>query len=324
MTAGFIKYYTIIGLAVIITGCIILYNFLPGLGKYQGKDDTTGEWQAPDIYSIPAGAGGDLVRYGKELIVNTAHYLGPRGAIANISNGMNCQNCHPEAGTRINANCFALVASTYPKFRERSGIKESVQFRINDCFERSLNGRPLDSASREMRALVAYIMWVGKDIHKGDKLKGMGIPEPSLLSRTASIGNGEKLFATKCVSCHGVAGQGLLNPDSTGYVYPPLWGEHSYNISAGMYRISRVAGYIKYNMPYTSIQIEPQLSDDEAWDIAAFISSQDRPKKIFPGDWPKIESKPYDYPFGPFADSFVEAQHKYGPFGVIRKSKEQR
>jgi cytochrome c len=33
------------------------------------------------------------------------------------------------------------------------------------------------------------------------------------------------------------------------YTYPPLWGANSYNSGAGLYRISRFAGYIKYNMP---------------------------------------------------------------------------
>ena len=192
MTVRFIKYYAITVTILLITGCIILYNLLPGFGEYVGKKET-GYWLIPDINAVPGGPEGDLIRFGRELVINTAAYLGPKGTIANKSNGMNCQNCHPEAGTRLNGNCFALVASTYPKFRERSGKLESVEFRVNDCFERSLNGKPLDSLSHEMRAIVAYINWVGKNVKKGDKLKGMGIPEPSLMQRTASIGNGERI-----------------------------------------------------------------------------------------------------------------------------------
>lgn len=320
MTTAFIKSYTIICLAVIITGCIILYNLLPGLGTYKGKQ-ATDIWDVPDINSLAATPGGDLIRYGRELIVNTAQYLGPKGTVDHISNGMNCENCHLEAGTRLNGNCFALVATGYPKFRPRSGRVESVEFRVNECFERSLNGKPLDSLSREMRAIVAYLQWVGKDVQKDAKLKGMGIPDLQLLDRAASVTRGQQIFAVKCVKCHTENGQGLLKPDSTGYVYPPLWGPHSYNSAAGIYRISRLAGYIKYNMPFAKVQEEPQLTNEEAWDIAAFINSQDRPQKTFPYDWPKIEAKPFDYPFGPYADSFTVVQHKYGPFERIKKAK---
>jgi thiosulfate dehydrogenase len=59
-------------------------------------------------------------------------------------------------------NNFLTVASTYPKFRERSGRLESVEWRINECMQRSLNGEPLDSLSKEMKAMVAYIKWTGK------------------------------------------------------------------------------------------------------------------------------------------------------------------
>lgn len=308
-------------LMVIITGCIILYNLIPGLGKYTPKESETGVWDVPYVNSLTSTPQNDLIRYGRELVANTAAYLGPKGAVANISNGMNCQNCHLEGGTRLNGNCFAMVASSYPKFRPRSGKIESVEFRVNECFERSLNGKPLDSLSHEMRAIVTYLLWLGKEVHKDAKLKGMGIPELGLLQRAASTGNGEKLYATKCVSCHGNQGQGLLNPNASGYIYPPLWGEHSYNVSAGIYRISRLAGYIKYNMPFTVVQQEPQLTDEEAWDIAAFINSKERPQKMFASDWPKIETKPFDYPFGPFADSFSVAQHKFGPFEAIKKAK---
>jgi thiosulfate dehydrogenase len=44
-----------------------------------------------------------------------------------------------------------------------------------------------------------------------------------------------------------------------------------------------------------------------------------RPERSFDGDWPKIETKPLDHPFGPFADTFSEEQHKYGPFEPIEK-----
>ena len=48
------------------------------------------EWTAPDTMLIPATKEGELIRYGRELILHTAHYFGTDGRIAQISNGMNC------------------------------------------------------------------------------------------------------------------------------------------------------------------------------------------------------------------------------------------
>ena len=98
-----------------------------------------------------------------------------------------------------------------------------------------------------------------------------------------------------------------------------MWGNDSYNDGAGLYRISNFAGYVHSNMPFkVSSHDRPSLTAEDAWDIAAFINSQPRPEKFFAYDWPKIERKPYDHPFGPFADSFPTIQHKYGPFGIIK------
>jgi thiosulfate dehydrogenase len=237
---------------------------------------------------------------------------------------MNCQNCHIEAGTRPFGNSFAVVASTFPKFRERSGRIESVEFRINDCMERSLNGKSIDSMSKEMKAMVAYLTWIGKDVKPGMKPIGSGIIEIPFIARAADPQKGQIIFENNCQRCHGKNGEGILFPDSTEYMYPPLWGEHSFNISAGLYRISRLAAFIKYNMPFGPVQLPPQLSDEDAWDVAAFIISQNRTEKRFSFDWPKIESKPIDYPFGPYADVFSEQQHKYGPFIPIKEAKEKK
>jgi thiosulfate dehydrogenase len=102
------------------------------------------------------------------------------------------------------------------------------------------------------------------------------------------------------------------------YTYPPLWGAHSYNNGAGLYRISNFAGYVKYNMPQGTTYDKPQLTDEEAWDVAAYVNSMPRPVKDLSKDWPKLEKKPFDHPFGPYADPFSEKQHKYGPYKPIK------
>jgi thiosulfate dehydrogenase len=77
-------------------------------------------------------------------------------------------------------------------------------------------------------------------------------------------------------------------------------------------------------MPFDAPYNAPRLTDEEAWDVAAFIVSQPRPEKIFKEDWPDISTKPFDYPFGPYADGFSDLQHKYGPYAGIIKVKNEK
>ena len=272
-------------------------------------------WRGWNKYQIKPSD--SLARYGRELIENTSYYLGPKGNVAAITNGMNCQNCHLDGGTLPWANNYGAVASTYPKFRDRSGSIETIQKRVNDCLERSLNGKALDTNSREMRAIVAYMHWLGDDVPKGKKPKGSGIMELKYLDRASDPGKGRLVYQNKCQSCHGSDGQGQVNADGYGYSYPPLWGTHSYNSGAGLFRNSRFAGYVKNSMPFGVDYQTTQLSDEEAWDVAAFVNSQPRPSKDLSRDWPDISKKPVDHPFGQYADGFSEQQHKYGPFEPI-------
>lgn len=291
----------------------------------ENVESDAGKWTAPDSTTIPATPQGDLIRYGRELIAHTAVYLGPKGKVMQISNGMNCQNCHLQAGKKYFGNNYAAVAATYPKFRARSGTVESVEKRVNDCLERSLNGKKLDTASREMHAFVAYIKWVGKDVPKGVRPKGVGLLELEPLDRAANEKKGKAVYQINCERCHGREGQGQLAENGVEWKYPPLFGMDSYNIGAGLYRLSRFAGYVKANMPNDLATYEkPFLNDEAAWDVAAYINSMPRPGKDLSGDWADISNKPFDHPFGPYADGFSEEQHKYGPFSEIISAKKKK
>jgi thiosulfate dehydrogenase len=277
-------------------------------------------WVAPDTNTIPHNEYGELIRYGKKLISHTASYIGPKGSINHNANGMNCQNCHLEAGTRAWAGNFGGVASIYPRFSDRRGSVETINQRITDCFERSMNGKAPDSTSREMKAMNAYIRWLGKSVAKGKKPAGTGLEMVPFIERPADPLKGKLVYMQKCQSCHGINGNG--QPDSASeYRYPPLWGENSYNTAAGLYRLSKFASFIKDNMPFGSNYSNEQLNNEEAWDLAAFVNSQPRPLKKFKRDWPNILLKPVDLPDGPFPDSFPSLQHKYGPFAPIDKYK---
>ena len=310
--------YVILG----ITAILLLLSIPRSSGDHNKKAEQKPDssWIAPSLFVDQALQGEErqLVIYGQDLIAHTARYLGPNGSVKTLSNGMNCQNCHLDAGKRIDGNNYSAVFSTYPKFRDRSGGMESIYKRVSDCFERSLNGTAPDSNSREYKAIYAYIKWLGSEVKKGEKPKGSGIPKIGYLNRAADPAKGKIVYQSQCQSCHGADGQGQLNLAGNEYEYPPLWGEHSFNVSAGLFRLSNMAGYVYTNMPFNqAMPGNPKLTVEDAWDVSAYVNSMPRPQKKFSEDWPNISKKPFDHPFGPYTDGFPEQQHKLGPFKPI-------
>ncbi len=308
--------------AVILVCTFLTFLFLPQKNKIKNAAKTsftaTTLWNAPDTANLPHDSAGNLVRYGRELIVHTARYLGPKGSVAQITNGMNCDNCHIDGGTRIFANNFSITGASYPKFRKRSNSTVNLVSRINGCFKRSLNGQVPGDSSREMKAMIAYIKWIGQGVKKDAAIFGTFAEKIPYLDRAADTARGRDIFLAQCTTCHGENGQGKFLEGGKEYLYPPLWGAHSYNNGAGMYQLSKFAGFIKNNMPYGTSYKKPYLSNEQAWDLAAYVNSRPRPAfKELRKDWPDISGKSADYPFGPYIDSFPESQHKFGPFKPI-------
>src|SRR5215204_2470565 len=182
-----------------------------GAGSYAYTDTTEHLWHGWNKYQIPEKD--TMVKYGRELIEKTSYYLGPDGTVAQITNGMNCQNCHLDGGTVPWGNNYGAVASLYPQFRARSGGIETIVKRISDCMERSLNGKAVDSNSKEMKAIISYMHWLGEDIPKKFKPKGSGIMDIPYLDRAADPKNGKMVYITKCQRCHGEDGQGKKKDD---------------------------------------------------------------------------------------------------------------
>ena len=285
------------------------------------KDST---WIPPSLYADNElqGEEREMVIYGEDIIANTSRYFGPHGSVKQMSNGMNCQNCHLNAGKKNWGNNYSAVYSTYPKFRERSGAIETIYKRVSDCFERSLNGGAPDSNSKEYKAIYAYIKWVGQNVKKNQKPVGSGIEKLPFLERAADPLKGINIYKAQCQSCHGANGEGQLSLNKISYEYPPLWGDHSYNTGAGLFRISNFAGYIKSNMPFKiATHNSPTLTNEEAWDVAAFVNNMPRQEKDLKSDWPDISKKPFDHPFGPYTDGFTETEHKFGPYKPILAKK---
>ena len=285
---------------------------------YVATEPVDSVWRGWNKYQIPSSTdSGKLIRYGHELISNTSYYLGPKGTVAQITNGMNCQNCHLDGGTIPFGNNYGKVYATYPQFRARNNGMQSIYDRVNDCLERSLNGQKLDSTTHEMQAIYAYMQWLGDGIPKGVVRGGTSLMKLKYLPTAADPIAGREVYVANCKSCHGDKGEGQMNVGSTGYTYPPLWGEHSYNDGAGLYRITSFASFVKNNMPFGADYHAPKLSNEQAWDIAAFVNSQPRPHKEQSMDWKNITKKPIDFPFGPYTDTFSEEQHKFGPYKPI-------
>jgi thiosulfate dehydrogenase len=280
-------------------------------------------WKVPDEKTIPAGKAGDMIRYGKALLAHTSEYFGPKGSITKLSNGMNCQNCHLDGGGRIYGNNYASFIATYPKMSFRSNKISSASDRIADCFNRSLAGTVPDTNGKEVQAMIAYMKWIGRNVKKGQKLFGNATEKLPLMDHAANPLKGKLVFVAKCVSCHGKNGEGVFAADKKSYTYPPLWGAHSYNDGAGMFRVGNFAGFVKNNMPFGVTYKNPQLTNEEAWNVAAFVNSQPRPHRDQHSDWKDVKNKPIDFPFGPYADGFSEKQHKFGPYKPIKEASDK-
>lgn len=203
----------------------------------------------------------------------------------------------------------------YPAYRKKNDKVNSYAERIQGCFTYSMNGLPPAVDSKEMVALTAYSYWLAMggildkngmqdtpvpeisdaDLQVGgkadsfplpeellskypiddrSKLAGRGYPKIDNPEQEPSIARGEKVYQTSCQTCHGQNGEGIKGADGRSYL-PPLWGENSFNWGAGMHRVNTAAYFIYENMPLGKSQ---QLSIQDAWDVAAFVNSHERPQ----------------------------------------------
>jgi thiosulfate dehydrogenase len=280
------------------------------------------QWTPPDIGQVGDDENGKLIKYGYALITDTANQIGPSVADSTkrySGNNLSCQSCHLNAGKQVNGLPLAGVPGQFPQYRGREGVIGTLEDRINGCMERSLNGRALPSSGREMQAYLAFMKWLSSGIPDGAKLMNAGVAAVNEPGRAADPARGKQVYEKVCAVCHGADGHGQRAAAGGGYQFPPLWGPDSFNNGAGMARVLTAAAFIKNNMPLGTTYAAPVLSDEDAYDVAGFINSADRPQKSdLARDYPNRLQKPVDAPYGPYADDFDPAQHKLGPFGPIR------
>ena len=188
-----------------------------------------------------------------------------------VGSKLSCTNCHFAGGNTTGGTSggisLAGVATKYPNFDQYLNKIIDLPTRINNCFLKSMNGKPLPLDSELMLAFVTYFQWISKDLPIYGDIPWLGLK----LLKSRHVGNsinGEKVFNTHCALCHKEQYRGKIYP-------PPLWGNDSSNDAAGMSFIPRLAAFIYWNMPYNNDP--PVLSEEEAIDVAAYIISKPRP-----------------------------------------------
>lgn len=286
-------------------------------------------WTPPDLAEIPAGKQGEPIREGRDLLYHTYSRMGAGAEQTERkydASGLSCRHCHPEEGTKPYGIPWVGVAARYPHQNPRTGRNYTLEDRINDCFERSLNGHALPVDSHPMRAIVAYMDWLSRGMD--ERITAIASPKIIPPDRAANLEAGGTVYREYCQTCHGPDGAGYRSRSAGSrgeYVTPPLWGPESYNNGAGMARVLTAAAFIKANMPLGTRWDRPVLTDEEAMDVAAYINSQPRPIKAdLDKDYPDRSRKPIDCPYPPYADDFPQKQHQFGPFPPIEKAREDR
>ncbi len=224
----------------------------------------------PADSEIPEGPVGVSIRRGRALLLATRDSLP-----GHVGNALRCASCHLDGGLRALSSPWVGVYGRFPQYRSRTGRVIVIEDRINDCFQRSMKGKRLPADGQDLRDIVAYFSFLSWYVPVGVEMEGEGFATLAPLEPDTT--RGAALFAVECARCHGADGQGTV-------IAPPLWGDSSYTIGAGMARLRTAAAFLRYNMPFDR---PGSLTDQQAFDVAAYINA--RPRPDFAGkedDWP--------------------------------------
>jgi thiosulfate dehydrogenase len=203
-----------------------------------------------------------LAALGKRIFHDT-----PNEATPYVGARLACASCHLNDGTTPYAAPMTGIAPLFPEFSQRAKRMISLKERIDECFIRSENGRPLPEGGKEMAAMVAYIESLSGPNNGGAEPSGRGLVNLPALSGNPQ--RGEAIYAAQCAACHGSEGNGI------GSTFPPIWGPESFNDGAGMYGLVNMAAFVIKNMPPAS---PGSLTPQQAFDISAYVHSKPRPK----------------------------------------------
>jgi thiosulfate dehydrogenase len=225
-------------------------------------------FRPPDARAIPDNEMGKVIRQGEQVFLHT-------GTVAKqyVGNRLACVNCHIDAGRLPNSAPMWGAYVMYPAYRSKTKEVDDFAERLRGCFMYSMNGKAPPFRSDVLVALEAYSYWMAKGAPTGEKLPGAGYPKLAAPAQEPSIERGQAVYAQHCALCHGGSGEGQRV--GAAQAFPPLWGSQSYNWGAGMTSVANAAGFIKANMPYG---LGGTLTDQQAWDVAQFMDSHERPQ----------------------------------------------
>lgn len=195
-----------------------------------------------------------------------------------VRSRLHCGSCHLDAGANADAAWWVGMRTAYG-YPATTGLQD----RINGCFERSMNGRPVCDTSEGpadcerspiMRGLITYMTWLDEQFAALDSGAAPARGYPPFDPQPGDPRRGREVYVQKCSFCHGPEGQGRY--ESHTYFRPALWGEDSFNACAGLANPDYFSTFVRWNMPLTSGGL---LTDREADDVAAYVTSQCRPGK---------------------------------------------
>ena len=222
----------------------------------------------PSEGTLPDGDYGKVIRLGERIFMETGQY-----ASRYVGNSLSCANCHLDAGRKANSAPLWASFIHYPAFRSKTGQVDTLASRIQGCFQYSMNGKAPPADDEIITALQTYAFWLAKGAPVGTPVPGSGYPKLKKPAQPADYARGQKVYAQNCALCHGAEGQGQRAGDKQ--VFPPLWGAKSYNWGAGMHQLANASGFIQANMPLGK---GGTLSEQDAWDVALFMNSHERPQ----------------------------------------------
>ena len=244
--------------------------------------------QTPAQSTIPDDAFGQIVREGAAIFNDPKAH-----AAAYVGNSLTCANCHLASGTRADSAPMGAAYLLYPAYRAKTHHVDTFAERLQGCFRYSMNGKEPPLGDEVLVALESYAFFLAKGAPVGTVLPGQGYPKLPAPAQAADFSRGAAIYAGKCALCHGSDGAGQKSAAGA-TVFPALWGADSYNWGAGMESIANASGFIKANMPLGQ---GGSLSDQEAWDVALFMDSHERPQDPrFTGDVATTRRQFHDTP----------------------------
>ncbi len=225
-------------------------------------------FQPPSENDIPEGEMGDMIRLGRNIMLDT-----PKYAAAFVGNQLACVNCHLDAGRMAGSAPLWAAYVNYPAYRSKNKRVNTYQERLQGCFRFSMNGKVPPLGDEVLVALEAYSFWLATGLPVGKEAAGRGYPAIDNPPLAPDFARGQAVYQAKCAICHGANGEGQKAAGRR--VFPPLWGDQSFNWGAGMANINNAARFIRANMPYG---LSYSLSAQEAWDVAYFMNAHERPQ----------------------------------------------